>query len=153
MTITARWADLRPGTVTAQAEHEMTLSTSEDIRGLVERLSAAHTSEAHLVHHDRPRKVSAFGGDSRPDHHVVVGVWQGFGYIEYTDPEHWSQPIGDPNSPEWHTSTGEHFRAGSGIPITDLVNALSEFLTNPQRPACLTWREHGDFPGQHRVAG
>jgi hypothetical protein len=73
-------------------------------------------------------------------------------FLEYTDPHHWCQPIGDPSSPEWHTGTGEHFRAGSGISPVELVNALSEFLTKPGRPACLTWREHGDLPGRRRAA-
>jgi hypothetical protein len=141
MTITARWAELEPGTVIGRADHEMTVATPEDARALVGRLARPHTSEAHLTHRGRPTRPSPLLGDLRPDHKVVIAVWQGYGYMEYIDPTHWSQLVGEPATPEWHTTTSEHFGAGSGVRLDTLVDAVTEFLTTGQRPTTVAWRE------------
>jgi len=141
MTIIARWAELEPGTVIGRADHEMIVATHQDVRTLVDQLAHPHTSEAHLIHQNRPTRPSPLLGDLMPDHKVVIAVWRGYGYMEYTDPTHWSQLVGQPASPEWHTTTSEHFGAGSGVWLDTLIDAVTELLNTGQRPTIVTWRE------------
>lgn len=143
MTITATWADLEPGTVVDREVHEAIVSTPGDVRKLVDALARPNTSEARLVHTARPQEYDEISGQLEYDNQVIVGTWGQFGYIEFFDPGHWSQPVGDPASPEWHTTTSGHFHAGTGIPVETLVEAVTEFLRTARRPTCVRWREIG----------
>jgi hypothetical protein len=141
MTITARWADLEPGSTAVREHHETLLSSAADVRALMDRLSEPNTSEAHLVHNDRPQRFNELFGQHEVDHQVVVGVWRGFGYLEFIGPGHHAQLAGDPASPEWHTSASDHFPMGSGVAVDDLVAAVAEFLVTRELPTCVAWRE------------
>jgi hypothetical protein len=141
MTIMAAWADFHPGTERERETHEVTLSTRSDVQELVDRLARPDTSEAVLTHSARPLRTNEFTGESGSDHHVVVGVFKGFGYVEYTDPDHVSQIVGEPSSPEWHTTMSDHFLAGTGVSLATLVDLIEEFRTTSVRPTIVRWRD------------
>jgi hypothetical protein len=141
MTITARWADLEAASTAVRKNHEVRLSSAADVRTLIDRLSEPDTSEAHLLHNDRPEQFNELFGQYEVDHQVVIGVWRGFGYMEFIGPAHYAQLAGDPASPEWHTSASDHFRTGSGVAVEHLVAAVAEFLVTRELPTCVAWRE------------
>jgi hypothetical protein len=143
VTINADWADLEPGSVITRQVHRTVLVTPDDVRKLVETLAKPHTSEAHLVHTGRPKRYNTIFDEFEDDNQVFLGVVDSFGYMEYFDPDHWSQMIGDPASPEWHTTTSGYFHPGTGVSLDTLVKAVSEFLTTAERPTCVPWRECG----------
>jgi hypothetical protein len=147
MTITARWADLAPGDTRPTDHHVAVVSSPDDDHALVDRLTKPNTSEAHLVHNDRPTEFNELFGEDEPDHQVVIGVWRGFGYMEFIDSGHYAQLTGDPTSPEWHTTSSDHFRRGSGVPPDTLAAAIIEFLTTRDIPICVTWTEHRTSAG------
>jgi hypothetical protein len=140
-TIDARWAQLEPGTVHPRAQHHDQLTTPADVAHLVDQLAQPHTSEAYLTHQDRPQTTSTVTGRTKADHGLVVGVWDGRGYAEYHDPTHYSQTVGEPDSPEWHTVHQGHFLPGSGIRLADLTALITEFLHTAHIPTCVRWRD------------
>jgi hypothetical protein len=146
MTINADWADLEPGTVIDREVHETILASPDDVQKLVDALTKPHTSEAHLVHAGRPKRYNKILNRLENDNQVFLAVTGGFGYMEYFDPNHWSQFVGDPASPEWHTTSSGYFYPGTGVSLDTLVKAVSEFLVTAERPTCVQWRECGS-PG------
>ncbi|MFC6092442.1 Imm1 family immunity protein [Saccharothrix lopnurensis] len=142
MTVQVRWTDLEPGTIRHAEVHEVVLTARSDVEELVARLARPDTSEALLVHSARPLKTSSLTGGSAPDHRVVVAVGSsGFGYVEYLGPGGVDQLVGDPGSPEWHTTTGGHFPAGAGVDLATLVEVVEEFRVTAARPASVGWRD------------
>jgi hypothetical protein len=141
MTITAGWADLEPGTVIVRRAHQMVLKTSEDVRDLVEILAKPDTGEAHMVHTGRPKWRNEFSDELEDDNQVFIGTCGGFWYMEYFDPTNWSQLVGDPISPEWHTVHSGHFFAGTGVSMDTIIKAITEFMVTAERPTCVEWRE------------
>ncbi|MGW4112242.1 hypothetical protein ACWEFJ_15310 [Actinosynnema sp. NPDC004786] len=115
MTIEAIWADFVPGTLDEREVHKDRLATRADIEGLVHRLGRPDTSEAQLIHSSRPVEVDSITGQTVPDHQVIVVVRGGFGYVEYAGEDEFCQSVGDPASPEHHTSTSGYFHPGTGV--------------------------------------
>jgi hypothetical protein len=154
MTIDAYWADFEPpDTIIERESHESVLTTPDDVRVLVNALARPNTSEALLVHRGRPMEFNKFLGRTEIDHQVIIVVWRGYGYMEYSDPMHYSQFEGDPNSPEFHTSTSGYFYPGTGVSLDTLVGAVSEFVATGERPVCVQWRECGPEGGAGRTTG
>jgi hypothetical protein len=129
-TIDARWAELAPGTVAPLAQHHTRLSSPLDVLWLVEQLAQPHTSEAYLIHADRPHVTSTVTGRTKADHGLVIAVHDGRGYAEYSDRRRHCQTLGDPDSGEWHTTPSR---------------SLPARQRNPRRPA----RGDGDRVPQH----
>lgn len=145
MTITARWADLEPGTTTTRENREMVLTTSRDVCTLIDQLGKVHTSEAHLAHANRPKRFNEWLGTDELDHQVVIDIWRDFGYMEFIDSDHNVQLIGDPTSPERHTSSSGYFYPGSGVGRDLMATVVSEFLSTGQLPNSVAWRENDEW--------
>jgi hypothetical protein len=143
VSITANWSDLEPGTMTDQESHETTLASHDDVRNLLNTLARPNTSEAYLVHEGRPTRYNPALAATEIDHGVVIAVRHGFGYMEYADPDRFSQLVGNPAAPGWHTTESGYFRPGTGVPVETLIEAVTEFLLTAQRPTCVRWREVG----------
>lgn len=140
-TIDARWADLAPETVAPLAQRHTCLSSPADVLWLVEQLAQPHTSEAYLVHADRPRVTSSVTGRAKADHGLVIAVHDNRGYAEYSDNRRYCQTLGDPGSGEWHTTHQGHFLPGSGIPVDQLTTMVIEFLNTSELPESVQWRD------------
>jgi hypothetical protein len=153
MTIDADWADLEPGTVIDRQVHQAVLASPDDVRRLVDALAQPNTSEAHLVHAGRPKRYNKILGRFEADNRVFLAVANGFGYMEFFDPEHWSQLAGDPTSPEWHTTSSGYFHPGTGVSLDTLVDAVSEFLATGERPVGMQWRECSDTGWADQTTG
>lgn len=118
---------------------QMTVTTPDDVDALVGELAKETSEAAKIEHSDRP--PTTFLGTTGPDHLLGAGIWKGYGYLEYADPDHeLCQPVGDPDSPAYHSDSDE-YEAGTGIPIETFTEALKEFLATAQRPTCVRWRE------------
>jgi Immunity protein Imm1 len=143
MTIITYWADFEPGTIIERISHETVLATPDDVQTLIDGLARPSTSEASLVHTKRPKEHNKLFDTMENDHQVIIAVWRGHGYMEYSDPKYYSQFAGDPASPEWHTSSSGYFYPGTGVSLDTLVKAVSEFLVTAERPTCVQWRECG----------
>lgn len=141
MKIKARWADLEPGTVLDTECHEKDLATRADVEALVQALAHPDTSEAYLLHSERPWRTSSLDGRSVPDHKVVAAVWKGFGYFEYSDRDDFCQSGGDPASPGWTTTTSNYFYPGTGVDLDTLVELIDEFRVTAARPTKVEWRD------------
>ncbi|WP_447003660.1 Imm1 family immunity protein [Saccharothrix isguenensis] len=141
MTIMATWTDFVPGTEREHATHEVELATRADVREFVDLLTRPNTSEAVLMHTGRPLRQHESTGELGSDHHVVVGFFKGFGYVEYTDRDRVSQLVGDSSSPEWRTTMSDHFPAGTGISPAAMVDLIDQFRATSTRPTIVQWRD------------
>ncbi|MFE2751758.1 Imm1 family immunity protein [Actinosynnema sp. NPDC059335] len=141
MKIEARWADLEPGTVLKKQFHEEILGGRAEVELFVQRLARPDTGEAYLLHPDRPRRTSSFDGRSVPDHKVVVAVRDAFGYMEFSDDDHFCQSLGSPESPGWTTTASDYFHPGTGVSLSTLVDLIDEFRTTAARPTAVRWRD------------
>ncbi|WP_447004275.1 Imm1 family immunity protein [Saccharothrix isguenensis] len=139
MSFTAGWGvydehDLSAGVL-------ITVETPEQVDAMVDQLAMDTAEAAKIVHDARPLSPSAWTGEVGPDHQLWAGVWKGYGYLMYVDPDHeLCQPVGDPDSPVFHSDSDE-FEAGTGIPVETFTRALKEFLATAERPTCVEWRD------------
>jgi hypothetical protein len=141
MKIEASWADLEPGTVLKRQFHEEMLSTRSEVEAFVHRLGEPDTGEGLLLHTTRPWRTSSLDGRSVPDHQVIVAVCDGFGYMEFSDDDHFCQCVGAPESPGWTTTTSNYFYPGTGVPLATLVDLIDEFRATAARPTIVQWRD------------
>jgi hypothetical protein len=139
MTIEAIWAEFEPGTFNEREVHRDRLATRADIEALVHRLGRPDTSEAQLIHSARPLETDSITGGTTLDHQVIVVVRAGFGYMEYAGEDHFCQSVGDPASPEYHTTTSNYFYPGTGVPLATLVDLIEEFRATAARPTIVQW--------------
>lgn len=140
MTIMATWTDFVPGTERERATHEVELASRADVREFVDLLARPDTSEAVLMHTGRPLLTNGFTGEVGSDHHVVVGFFQGFGYVEFTDSDQVSRIVGEPSSPAWYTTAGDHFLPGASVAPATLIDLIDQFRATATRPAIVQWR-------------
>jgi hypothetical protein len=140
MTIMATWTDFVPGTEWERATHEVELASRADVREFVDLVARPNTSEAVLMHTARPLRTNEFTGEVGSDHHVVVGFFKGFGYVEYTDIDQVSRIVGDLSSPEWRTTVSDHFPPGTGVSPATLIALIDEFRVTAARPTIVQWR-------------
>ncbi|GAA4019181.1 hypothetical protein GCM10022247_48540 [Allokutzneria multivorans] len=103
---------------------------------LLTALAADDTSDALVIHRDRPR----VGPRHIPDHQVLVGVRGEVGAIHFTDPTgswvtHGDGPADEPVYAEME------FPSHCEVPVSDLEQALAEFLHSHQRPTHVAWQD------------
>jgi Immunity protein Imm1 len=145
MTITimsASWSRVAPDRA-AQTGNYLAYSAA-DVQGLVDELASdQYADAAHLI---RSRREVVTGldepGGSVEDHDVLVAVRDGWGYLnmwfEGETDDAVEQLAGDPTSPGFFSVTFE-FPAGSGVPVAQLAEALTEFFQTGQRPKRFKW--------------
>ncbi|SDQ22531.1 Imm1 family immunity protein [Actinopolyspora saharensis] len=144
MTIRAKHFEFEPDSTVTKNLHESTLATGSDVETFLARLLDPNANEAILTHESRPTKQHPLTGRTPPDHSLRIAVAGGYGYAEYTGPGHWCQAVGDPASPEYHTSRSETMRAGNGLSFPTLTRLVTEFLETGELPQLVTWREQAD---------
>lgn len=116
----------------------MTVANAADVDTLVHRLARTGNDTAMLEHTERPPLNPEFG---IPDHTVFVAVDGEFGYLSHQDANLVRAfPSGDPNSPGY-VSEFEEFPHGTGLPLAQLTNAVTEFLVTASRPTSVEWHE------------
>ena len=116
----------------------MTVADGPDVAALVKRLAEPTSDTAMLEHTERPLFNAELG---IPDHTVFLAVDSGFGYLSYQDPEFVRAfPVGDGASPGC-ASEFEEFPPGTGLPISEVVATVAEFLATSVRPTSVQWRE------------
>jgi hypothetical protein len=137
MSFVATWTILKPdGTADGG---EMTVDTAQDVTSLIDELDKDGASAA-MVRHDRRPMVADGTGGQVPDHDMTVGVWQGYGYLSFTDAVHDYMVLnGDPRSPAYPAHYVE-YDAGTGVPLDRLRAALLQFLETAARPDNVEWK-------------
>lgn len=137
MSFVATWTILNPDG--AAGGGEMTVDSPDDITRLIDDLDSAGATAA-MVRHDRRPMVSDGAGGQVPDHDMTVGVWQGYGYLTFTDADHdYAVLDGDPRSPSYPAHYVD-YDAGSGVPLDALRAALVQFLETANRPDNVEWQ-------------
>jgi hypothetical protein len=129
-----------------RAGEQAVVNSPDAVDAFVVNLSRDNAGAAMIQHQSRPLEDDSLGlmgppGTGKiPDHDVTAGVWKGFGYLSYTDPENeYSMLAGDDKSPMYASDYVE-YPAGSGVPVEILAAALKEFLVTAKRPTCVEWR-------------
>lgn len=140
MSFVATWTVLTPeGTANGG---EMTVHTPADVARLVTELAGPGATAAMIRHEQRPTISDPNLGEV-PDHDMTAGVWQGYGYLSFTDAEHeYMVTVGDPRSPGYAAHYIE-YDAGTGIALSDLEAALVRFLDTTTRPDNVEWQPTG----------
>ncbi|WP_422771265.1 Imm1 family immunity protein [Plantactinospora sp. WMMC1484] len=119
---------------------EMVIRSATDVADLISALGQPGATAALVRHEQRPT-VQDDEGRTVPDHDMSVGVWQGFGYLTYADPDHDYETLaGVPESPEFAAHYVE-YDTGTGVPLDRLQAALVEFLESARRPSTVDWQE------------
>jgi len=123
----------------ANSGGELVVSTAQDIDTLLDALNSPGATAA-LIRHTNRAAVPDGSGGMVPDHDMSAGVWQGYGYLTYTDTEHEYETLtGDPDSPAYPAHYVE-YDAGTGVDLPTLRQALVEFLHTAQRPTSVAWQ-------------
>jgi hypothetical protein len=100
-------------------------------------------AEAAIIYHQARPMIQLPGLDGEfPDHEAEVGVRGGWGYLRMSAQDdgagRWITD-GDPVSPAYVQGESA-FPAGTGLPVTQVAEALKEFLATARRPAAVSWR-------------
>lgn len=154
MMIRARRFEFMPDSVAIEGVHEVELATAAQVEEFVAALASHEPGEAALIHTTRPSKRHPLTGKMVPDHRLQVAVSSGYGYAEFTGEGRWCQLAGDPASPEYHTSSSDTMRAGTGVSLQQLADVISEFLAKAELPRTVRWIDqtstHGLPTGRSR---